>query len=311
MNAKESARQAAADAQTAAHAAEVAIRAATPKPPDPRQAPHHDLLASFQRTALARFRPRKDRWPEVRAFDDRIVELDREQAATAAELAELRARQLQAERAHPGEVARWIEGGKKGARPEPAAPRILRRIAELEAELPAFQALIEQTAEAKGVYVRRHRKRLGVDAETARDQAKDRYLELVRGLAPARDELRATAQTVTWAALFPHDSLVSEPNLAQLVGGQLTAVREAVPGLNVAPTLPQLTRLLEADAQLVAEAVSREQAVALQGLDPRSLAAGGAVWGSTPEGREQERTEKREALAAYEREWGALPEFPG
>ncbi|MGI8423042.1 MAG: hypothetical protein ACR2NO_02810 [Chloroflexota bacterium] len=308
MNAKESAKLAESDAKTAIHAAEIAVRAATPKPPDPRQAPFFDLLASAERTAFARILPRRNRWPELKALDDRFVELDQQQAAATAELSELRVRQQQAEQAHPAAVAVWLAGGRRDARPESAASGIGRRIELLEADVAAYTTLLELAAREKAEFVRKHRKRLVSDARAARETAGARYLSLVGGLAEAREELRATAETVTWAALFPDASLAGEPNTVPLAAGHVKTLREAVPGLTMALTLANVVRLLEADARVLADARTREQQAALQGLDPRTLAASGAVWEQTAEGKAKDRAEKREAIERYRQEWGHDPE---
>ncbi len=300
------------DAETAVEAATIAVKAARsiprPAPPDPRQAPFYDALVAAERTATRRLLPRRNRWPELRAIDVRLVELDQQQAQATADLAGLRQDLQQAERDYPAELAAWIADGRKGARPASPAAEIGEKIAQLEAEVAAFTTLSERAAEERAAFARKHRKRLVAEAETVREQVTDRYLERIHGLAQDRAELRACASTVIWARLFPHDSLVSEPPLAQLVGGQLAAVRAAVPGINLAPTIEQLTALLEADAELVAGAVTREQAAALQGIDSRTLAASGASWAGTEEGKERERLEKKEALEAYRREWGHYPE---
>jgi len=308
MDAREAARLAGRDAQVAIDAAEIAVRAATPKPADPRSAPFFDLLVTAERTAFARILPRRNRWPQLKAIDDRLVELDQQQAQATAELAGLRQDLQQAERDHPAELAAWISAGRTAARPEQDAARIGPRIAELEAELAAFTTLIEQTAQEKAAYVGKHRKRLVADAGTARDQARDRYLALVAGLLDAREELVATAQTVTWASLFPSDSLTGELNTRPLAAGLVKPLREAVPGLTTQLTLADVTRLLETDARVISDARTREQEAARQGIDARTQAAAGATWASTEEGRAKERAEKRQAIERYRKEWGREPE---
>ena len=79
-----------------------------------------------------------------------------------------------------------------------------------------------------------------------------------------------------------------------------------MPGVNVTLTLENVVALLRADAEVVADARSREQVAALAGIDPRQLDAG-AHWTGTEEGRQAEREEKAAARQRYREMWGEEP----
>jgi hypothetical protein len=276
---------------------------------DPREAPFFDLFAAAERTALARILPRRNRWADLLAFDQRIADVEQQQARLNQELGELFQQQRTAGPDHERALVSWHANGAKGPRPEPTAAAIAERIAQLQADHAALGVLLEQTASEKGAFVARHRKRLVADARRERDRARDRYLSLIGELVGARSELTAAAQTVVWTSLFPHPSLATDPDVGLLAAGQSRAMREAVPGLNLALTLENVVRLLEADAGIVADARSREQQAALAGIDPRQLDAG-AHWTGTEEGRQAERAEKKAARERFKREHGyELPEF--
>jgi hypothetical protein len=63
-------------------------------------------------------------------------------------------------------------------------------------------------------------------------------------------------------------------------------------------------RVLRSDADILASAMTRDQALALGAADPQQDAA---TWRDTPEGQEQLRKERREQLEKYERVWGRYP----
>ena len=273
---------------------------------DPRQAPFADLFAAAERTALARILPRRGRWIDLLAFDQRLADIEQQQARLNQELTELFEQQRTAGPDHERELAAWHANGQKGPRPEPTATAIAERIASLQADHAALTVLLEETASEKGRYVQRHRKRLVADARRERDAAKDRYLALVSQLADARDELRATAQTLLWTALYPHPSLASDPDLTHLAGGQMQALRQAMPGVTASLTVANVVALLELDAQVVSAARSREQQAAVAGVDLRQLEVG-AHWQQTPEGLEFERAEKAAARQRYRDMWGEEP----
>jgi hypothetical protein len=63
-------------------------------------------------------------------------------------------------------------------------------------------------------------------------------------------------------------------------------------------------RVLRSDADYLAEAVTRDQALELGIAGPQQDAA---IWTNTPEGQEKLRRERQEARERFEREWGKVP----
>ena len=56
--------------------------------------------------------------------------------------------------------------------------------------------------------------------------------------------------------------------------------------------------MLRSDAEILADAMTRDQAHALGAADPQK---DGAIWTGTPEGEEQLKKERREQLEEYKR----------
>jgi Phage integrase family len=78
-------------------------------PSDPREAPFFDLFAAAERTALARILPRRNRWADLLAFDERIADIEQQQARLNQELGELFEQQRTAGPDHERELlaVRW------------------------------------------------------------------------------------------------------------------------------------------------------------------------------------------------------------
>lgn len=305
-SARNSARLAAFEAQTAVQAAEAASRAAEsiPKPPPPR--PFFDGL-NEQRRALARLSPRRTSWPELGRFDERLEELDRRASEIAHELPLLHDQRRQAEQDHPARLAVWLAGGENGDRPEREAPKLQKRVEELQAEAAALDVLRDKVLEERVAFVEKHRRRLVKDADAAAQDAKARYLQLVDELSAARDDLAACRQSALWAALYPDASLQTEVPTAVVAAGLRRPVEAALPGWTGQVEAARLLELLRDDATVLADLRTNDQHAALLGVDSRQLEHGGAMWDGTPEQREEERAEKKAALERYRREWGRYP----
>jgi hypothetical protein len=79
-------------------------------------------------------------------------------------------------------------------------------------------------------------------------------------------------------SLYPDLTVTSEPPAAMLVGGIISRVRAAVPGLQITLGMPELRRLLEADADFAASAIAPDQKQVLAARDPATSAEAAAIW---------------------------------
>ena len=110
-------------AQEAQRAAQLAEQLA---PPDP-----HALivaeLASHEQTGLLNIGPKRNRWSELQAFDEQLVEAEQRREQLRHEIGEL----MTARNNEPARVATaldaWLMGGQKGARPTSQARRSTSR----------------------------------------------------------------------------------------------------------------------------------------------------------------------------------------
>jgi hypothetical protein len=71
-----------------------------------------------ERSALARFSPRRKVWPRLAQFDAEIAELDGRAAAAGQELTELRQTLNDAPGRDAASYAEWIRAGEHGEPPE-------------------------------------------------------------------------------------------------------------------------------------------------------------------------------------------------
>lgn len=257
---------------------------------------------SVEESALRRFSPRRSRWPQLAAIDERVAELDRGAAEANTTLADLRERRRTAPEHDAAAMADWIARGEKGRRPEPTAPRLDEAIAEAERRLAGFEAAAAEALEQKVRYVQKHRKRLAREADAQVEATRQRYRQAVAEAEAARDELVETRRTAVWARLYPHQSLNSAVSNA-IAGGRRKPCEAAGIGEPIQPG--RVFRLLEADADWAAAAVSQDQAQAL-GVQPDVE----AKW----ETEEDDRRRKREFRDWYVREYGEPPPataYPG
>lgn len=227
--------------------------------------------------ALKRLSPFRDRWPEVREFDEQVERLDRRQADVNVELAALQEQLPQAQAADREALARWV-AASEGDRPVPAAPGIEQRIADLTAERDALEVARQHALDDKTVFVERHRKRLVRDAAKARKQAVEGLDRAIRTVEAARAAVVGCVQAERWAREFPGELAdAGSLRLDFSKGGRLS---KAIPDLKTLTVASQLFELLRDDARwldsvLVDEQEEREP-------DPHHE----SVWEDSPEGRE-------------------------
>jgi hypothetical protein len=261
-------------------------------------------LATIEHNALWRLSPQRNRWPEIAEFDDRVAELEQRRAALSAELADLHQRQQAAPMADAERLAAWQLDGQKGPRPEPQLPAIDDAIRQRQADSDGLTLAIGKRLEEKAAFVARHRSRLVKQADEATQAAHERVLALIDELAQARTELAELRQVAVWAATFPDEEATRNAPTQVLAGGLRKPAEKA--GLSHAVDVHRILELLRDDARWLRDASTPQQKALLAGRDPRKHTTD-AVWAGTPEAIEQERAERKAALARYVDMWGRPP----
>ena len=177
---------------------------------------------------------------------------------------------------------------------------------ELAEDYAALEALVGETLAAKAAWVESHRDALVKDARAGVEEAAAEYRHAVDRLVTARDDLVGARRDELYFRLYPHESAGSEPPAVSLAGGITARLRSAIPGLSLAFGLPELRRLLEADAEFVAGMRTPAQAEALR--DPDDVQHDReAIWVATEQGQAALRRDREEARQRYRDEWGMEP----
>ena len=227
---------------------------------------------------LKRLSPARNRWPEIAEFDERVAGLGMRQAEKAAELAELRDREIAAQAADADRLASWQLDGEQGPRPAPELPEIRRQIRQRQEEWEALTRATERVLADKAAFVHEHRGRLVKDADSHADDAHRRYLDLIDQLAEARAELAASRRSTVWARLYPNREAGTEPP-DQLAGGRRQPLEAMGLTASVAPN--RVLDALKADADWLRQAATPEQKALMgEGRDPRKPPA--TEWSDTP-----------------------------
>jgi hypothetical protein len=293
-------------AQIAKKAAEKVVEAIPT--PDPRADVNYQRLAGLEQSMLAMISPRhRNRWPELRAFEERIVDNDRKQEELRVRLGELHERRQRADAEYATALAGWMASGQQEPKPLSEVTALDQAIVEGQAKLAAFDALRDRILEEKIAFAKKHRKRLVRDAERATEQAKARYLKFVDQLANAREELIGLRETTVWASLFPSETLVTPAPSHVLVGGRLSKTEPHLPGLKRELPAHAVLALLRADAEHLASVSTLEQAAAMQGVSEAMLKRDVAMWADSEEGRVWQKREKERLIEQHTREWGQRP----
>ena len=223
---------------------------------DPRKVPPG--LLSEEHWARLRIGPRKNRWPELIAFDKRIDEIEQRRAAILAELPALIQERADEEQGFPARLAAWLEE-QRGPRPVSRVEEIERRVTELQAEYEALGVLRGEALTARAEFVQKHRPRLVKDATAAVERVKVRMLELTDELERSRAELLDLAAVRRWAQLFPHElANGSVGNETVLALGLMKPVKETL-GLTQQLPARGVFDAVRADVSTIAERLSPEQ----------------------------------------------------
>jgi hypothetical protein len=221
----------------------------------------------FEESVWKRLSPLRDRWPEVRKFDERVAALEMRQAAVAEELRQLQDRARLAPDADAARLAEWELGDREGDRPRPSLPGIEATIKRLRDEWEGLSHAVARVLDEKADYVEKHRGRLQGQAKDAVDEAAQRYIDLIDQLAAAREELRACRREEVLAILYPRQEAMSEPP-DSIAGARKRPLERA--GIHQAIAPDRLLNVLREDVRWLTEAATPEQRLAIEGRDPRT-----------------------------------------
>jgi hypothetical protein len=108
-----------------------------------------------------------------------------------------------------------------------------------------------------------------------------------------------------WASLFPGELANQAPGDTAAIAANLRKPVEAALQLKTRLSAAGVFRVLRDDAEILADAMTRDQALELGAADPHRDAP--AIWRDTPEGQEALRKERQEARERFKREWGRDP----
>lgn len=286
-------------ADIALGSAQIAKRAAESIPKaDPRDDVNFKRLAGLDQGFWARISPRRNRWPELLAIDERLVGFDRRQEELRVTLVELRGRHERAGAEYAAELAEWMAAGEQDAKPASQAKALEEAIAEAGAEHEAIDSLRTRVLEERIAYVEKHRTRLVRDAERETEEAKGRYLAAVEMLAEAREDLVGLRETAVWAALVPSELLGSMAPSHALVGRRRREAEQHLPGVSGELPAHAVLALLRADAEYFATVSTVEQAAAMQGVSTAELTTREAMWAGSDADLAWQKREKERLIAA-------------
>jgi hypothetical protein len=223
-------------------------------------------------------RPKTRRWRDLLAFDKQLAELEQRRAVLLEDVAALNLR-LQTEPAkHTAELASWMEGGEKGARPVSRVSELQAAVADRQAEYDASGLRYDQLLEQRAEHVARNRKRFVRDARKAKEKAAAEYKDLINAVAAKRSELLEHRASEVWAGLYPSDKLGSEPNTQALAGARKGVQGPLLPGVEAAIPAEGLFELLRHDASFCGGVSTLDQAAAIEGKTPEELQGREAGW---------------------------------
>jgi hypothetical protein len=246
-------------------------------------------LAELEKQTARRWSPRKNRWAEVRQFDDKVAEYERRRAEISDRLDPLQHQLALADQTDADAVAEWIANGGKGFRPESVKPQLEQEVADLRREDAGLVRAASVELERKEEFVAAHRARLTTLAHQRVKRAHADLVERLDGLPSSREELVAAREEQLWAMTFGSEDANQMPQLSHLAGGDARVGKRL--GLSSVTPVERLYEALRADAAWLTDAISAEQRKALGDHDETSS----AVWTDTDQGREWQRQQAAEA----------------
>ena len=166
----------------------------------------------------------------------------------------------------------------------------------------------ERISAERVAFVERRRKSLLREAAEESQRRLNRCLALIDKLEQERDELIAWRQTEIWAALFPHDSLASEPPYMNCIAGARLKIQSRhLPGVTNQLFAPNVFALLRDDAHHCATVATTDQAAAISGVSKAALSGEEAEWQDAKFEHDLRRRENQAAIDDHVREWGFPP----
>ena len=285
--------------------------------------PHREMVQGFsaqEQSAFLRVGPKRNRWRDLDRFEERLTGLEQRRQELVGEIAAARAELDQEPGRHSSVLADWLAAGRQGERPASRVPELEHRLADLSAEYDATGVEYDRTLRERAEHIERNRSKMVADIRKAVEETVGRYLRLVDELEAARADLLDLRRTEVWAAIFPHESLASEPATLPLVGAKKELQRRHLPGIETGLAAHAVFALLRDDARFCSTVATVDQAAAEQGVTSRKLTgreAGwqqgepdlvgpdfDAAWGGSAEEREQDDRIKKYAEVMRKRLWG-------
>ena len=155
-----------------------------------------------EETALRRLLPRRNRWPELEAFDQRVHEIEAHVVELTERSRAAHERLKVADREDAERYAAWLLN-RNGEQPEREKPRLEEERDRAERALAGAQTALGKVLEEKATFVQKHRSKLVKDAESATTDARTRYEEALAAAEDARHELVELRETKSGPSSTP------------------------------------------------------------------------------------------------------------
>ena len=188
-------------------------------PPDPHQEIIREL-AWHEQSGLLNIGPKRNRWSELQAFDEQLVEIERRREELRHEIGALMVDRNNEPTRVAAALDGWLIGGQQGERPTSQAAALDQRIADLEAELGASAIAHDRLLRERAAHVDKNRRKMLADMRDEIEATASEYRAFVDQLEQTRRDLLELRQTEIWVAIYPSHTLANEPNTQALVGAR-------------------------------------------------------------------------------------------
>jgi excisionase family DNA binding protein len=111
-------------------------------------------LAELETQSRHRLSPRRNRWADVAAFDERAAEFDARRTEVMSRLTPLQIELGNSSNLDAQALSNWLSGGEKGPRPESVRPALEEQIADLQREADALVRAATDEMARKAQYVK-------------------------------------------------------------------------------------------------------------------------------------------------------------
>jgi hypothetical protein len=245
--------------------------------------PHRDMvreLETQEQAATLRIGPRRNRWRDLAAYENEMVDLEQRRAAILEEIAALNMRSRDEPARHTAELAAWMEAGEQDERPASRAAELQAAIADRQAEYDALGIQYNATLRRRADHVTKNRGRFMRDVAAAKKKAAAEYKMLIDQLETKRQELLDLRREEVWVSLFPSELLTSEPVTISLVGAHKALQKRHLPALEVQGGLEarRVFDLLREDGGFCSSVATVDQFAALAGKTTAELTGREAQW---------------------------------